>query len=144
ERPDQDLRNDVHPEARTECGQYERDRDEAGKQEQQCCSVELADHRFAPANNPCGRIRRTTLMKASEKIRANVGSVTLVTTPSRTASMTAAATVPSRLPSPPMITAMKQNGRMSTPVRNSTVVIGAAMAPPRNAMAVPSPKVIAQ
>ena len=41
---------------------------------------------------------------------------------------------PCRLPRPPMITAMKQNGRMSTPVRNSTVVIGAAMAPPSSAM----------
>ena len=29
-----------------------------------------------------------------------------------------------------MITAMKQNGNMSTPVRNSTVVIGAATTPP--------------
>src|SRR3546814_7084049 len=37
--------------------------------------------------------------------------------------------------SPPMITAMKQNGRMSTPVRKSTVVIGAATTPPKAAIA---------
>src|SRR6516164_1231993 len=51
-------------------------------------------------------------------------------TPSKKASSTAAAAVPGRLPNPPMITAMKQNGRMSTPPRKSTVVIGAATTPP--------------
>ena len=39
------------------------------------------------------------------------------------------------------ITAMKQNGRMSMPPRKSTVVIGAATAPPKAASAKPIPKV---
>ena len=40
-----------------------------------------------------------------------------------------------------MITAMKQNGKMSTPPRKSTVVIGAATTPPKAARAKPMPKV---
>ena len=40
-----------------------------------------------------------------------------------------------------MITAMKQNGRMSTPPRKSTVVIGAATTPPTAASANPIAKV---
>src|ERR1044072_8056280 len=54
-------------------------------------------------------------------------------TPSRKASSTAAAGGPGRLPRPPMITAMKQNGRMSTPPRKSTGVIGGATTPPHAA-----------
>ena len=57
------------------------------------------------------------------------------------ASSTAAAAVPGRLPRPPMITAMKHTGRMSTPPRKSTVVIGAATAPPKAASAKPMAKV---
>jgi hypothetical protein len=40
-----------------------------------------------------------------------------------------------------MMTAMKRNGRMSTPPRKSTVAIGAATAPPKAASAKPMPKV---
>jgi len=81
-------------------------------------------------------------MRTSEAMRAAGGLVKLWMTPSRKASRIAAAAVPGRLPRPPMITAMKQNGRMSTPPRKSTVVIGAATTPPRAASANPIAKVI--
>src|SRR5262245_106601 len=101
------------------------------------CSV----HRAALANRPCGRSSRTMLISNKEMMRAVVGAAKLVMTPSMTASRTAAAAVPGRLPRPPMMTAMKQRGSTSRPSRNSTEVMGAATTPPSMAMAVPSANV---
>src|SRR5262245_24241419 len=98
-------------------------------------------HRAALANRPCGRSNRTMLISNKETIRAVVGAAKLVMTPSITASRTAAAAVPRRLPSPPTMTAMKQSGSTSSPRRNSTEVMGAATTPPSIAMAVPSANV---
>src|SRR5581483_4579612 len=139
ERPDQDLGDQADPEAvdqrRNEPGHREHESREGDKQ--RALDGGAAGHRVSPLNRPCGRSSSTALISTSEAMRATVGSAKLWMTPSRKASSTAAAAVPGRLPSPPMITAMKQNGRMSTPPRKSTVVIGAATAPPKAASAKP-------
>jgi len=51
-----------------------------------------------------GPQQKHRLISTSEEIRATVGSATLWIIPSRNASRTAAATVPGKLPSPPMMT----------------------------------------
>src|SRR6266478_3818690 len=138
QRPDQDFRDHIDPEHAAELFQQNRRKAEADGDDRDAHPFDaLRRHRVAPANSPLGLTSKTTHITASEVIRAKVGSAKLEIRPSSTASRTAAATVPFRFPSPPMTTAMKLTGRMSTPVRNSAVVIGAAIAPPRSAIAVP-------
>src|SRR3546814_9140444 len=112
QRPDQDLGGDSDPEAVGE------QRNDPGRGQQEGAkrdgkhAVDRGNgrsHRASPVNRACGRTSKTAHKRQSEAIRATVGSVKLVMTPSRKASSTAAAAVPGRLPSPPMITAMKQN-----------------------------------
>src|SRR5690606_31516814 len=142
QRPDEELGRDADPEISGKKRPGGRNRDHDRDQGDETNGARQCErHRVAPATRPCGRTSRTTLMNANETLRAVVGSAKLVTRPSSTASRTAAATVPWRFPRPPIITAMKHTGRISTSVRNSTVVIGAAITPPSSAIAVPSAKV---
>src|SRR5882724_3939040 len=142
QRPDQNFRNHAHPEGICQRRDQPGHRDQEGRGARCHADFEGAPGHLAnPLNRPWGRSSSTALISTSEEIRATVGSATLWIIPSRNASRTAAATVPGKLPSPPMMTAMKQNGNTSMPPRKSTVVIGAATAPPNPAKANPTPKV---
>src|SRR3954465_5425136 len=143
QRPDEDFRDHADPKRIEQRRHHPRHR----KHEQsECCQYVPFDentvlHRTCPLNRPCGRNSRTTLISTSDEMRAIVGLATLCMMPSSSDRRIAAAAVPGRFPRPPMMTAMKQTGRRSTPPRKSTVVIGAATIPPKPASANPTAKV---
>src|SRR5271167_3929681 len=142
QRPDQNFRNHADPEIVDQRRNQPGHRDQERRGTNRHADFEEAPGHLAnPLNRPCGRSSSTALISTSEEIRAMVASAKLWISPSRNNSSTAAATVPGKLPSPPIMTAMKQNGSTSTPPRKSTVVIGAATAPPKAANANPTPKV---
>src|SRR5262249_59259389 len=131
-------RNHAHREAVDQRRNRPRQREhESREQHQRTIDGGGGGQRVNPLNRPCGRSSKTALINTREEMRATVGSATLEMTPSKKESRIAAAAVPARLPRPPMITAMKQNGRMSPPPRKPTVVIGAATTPPTAASAEP-------
>src|SRR6185436_9902492 len=74
-------------------------------------------HRGASPNRPCGRTTSTSATRRVARILASVGEKNTEMTPSLKPTIAAATTVPRMLPSPPMMTTMKESSSGSCPIR---------------------------
>ena len=77
----------------------------------------IFSHTLAVPNNPFGLINKTNTTNKVANIFAKVGEKKTEIIPSLMPIRTAAATVPHRLPKPPIITTIKANSKGSPPIK---------------------------